>query len=184
MIACTLFTLFHPADHTDHNKAAQALYSLVVSQARHPAFYTRFGIADTVDGRFDMIVLHVFLVLRRICLEREIMGLAQALVDVMFNDMDHNLRAMGVSDIQVGSKVKDMLRAFYGRLSAYDTALAAKQNDQLLADALQRNVYRNVKTKPENVKSLVNYVREVVEISTAWSLADLRIGRISFVRPV
>ncbi len=167
------------------SKAAQALYSLVVSQARHPAFYTKFGIADTVDGRFDMIVLHVFLVLRFIVSQRETRenkGLAQSLIDIMFHDMDHNLRAMGVSDLQVGRKVKDMLRAFYGRVSAYETALTA-QNDQLLADALQRNVYRNVTTQNANVKSLVHYVREVAALSTAWSMADLRRGRVSFVRP-
>ena len=179
MIACTLFR-----SASQKNEAAQVLYGLVVSQARHPVFYTRFGIADTVDGRFDMIVLHVFFLLRRLSLEQETRGLAQALFDVMFHDMDHNLRAMGVSDLQVGGKVRDMLRAFYGRVNAYDTALAA-QDDRLLAEVLQRNVYRNIdQSRSENIKLLIDYIRKLVKTSAAWSAADLRVGRISFVAPL
>ncbi|VBB69268.1 Ubiquinol-cytochrome C chaperone [invertebrate metagenome] len=160
-------TLFHPA-----SQAARVLYGLVVSRARHSIFYTRFGVADTVDGRFDMIVLHAFLLLRR--LGQEGAGLAQALFDEMFSDMDSNLREMGVSDLRVGSQVNDMVKAFYGRVSVYDTALASPDN-QLLAAALWRNVYRGAASQREQVHELVIYVREV-----AARLATLSIDNLSF----
>ena len=43
-----------PLTKSEVRDAAHRLYASVVAQARQPAFYTSFGVADTVDGRFDM----------------------------------------------------------------------------------------------------------------------------------
>ena len=76
-----------------------ALYGAIVAQARDPRFYESYEVPDTVLGRFDLIVLHLALVLRRL---REgdaaMSGLAQGVFDAFCRDMDHNLREMGVSD--------------------------------------------------------------------------------------
>ncbi len=118
-----------------------ALYAEIVAQARQPVFYQTIGVADTADGRFDMLVLHIVLVVRR--LRGEGAGgrtLAQNLFDVFFQDIDRNLREMGVSDMGVPKRVRAMAEAFYGRAGVYDAALDAAGAEGLNA-ALERNVF-------------------------------------------
>ena len=98
-----------------HERAGFALYTSAVAAARSPFFYT----ADTLDGRFDLVGLHVFLLIDR--LRRDPPPgpeLAQAVFDAMFADMDVNLREMGVGDLSVGKKVRAMWEAFHGRAAA------------------------------------------------------------------
>ena len=98
------------------------LYEAIVAAARHPVAYAEWGVPDTLDGRFDMITLHMFLVLDR--LKGEDRAFRQELVDEFFRDMDRSLRELGVGDLSVGKKVRKMAEVFYGRLAAYDRALA------------------------------------------------------------
>ncbi len=124
-----------------------AIYSQIVAQARQPAFYQTIGVADTADGRFDMLVLHVVLVMRRLRGEgAEGRTLAQGLFDVFFRDMDRNLREMGVSDMGVPKRVRGMAEAFYGRAGVYDAALDAGSAEGLHA-ALERNLFAGSATE-------------------------------------
>lgn len=131
-------------------REAQAfqLYRSAIEQARQPYFYTDLGVADTVDGRFDMVVLHVYLLLNRLNRDgREGKALGQAVYDLMVSDLDQNLREMGVGDHGISPKLKKMIKAFYGRVTAYDAALAKEKEGGdcgpgSLRDVLARNVYR------------------------------------------
>jgi cytochrome b pre-mRNA-processing protein 3 len=102
-----------------HAVPADRLYGAAVAQARNPAFYVECRVPDTLDGRFDLIVLHLCLLIRRLRREGETGAtLAQALFDTTFDDMDRSLREMGVGDLGVGRRVKAMASAFYGRATA------------------------------------------------------------------
>lgn len=117
--------------------AERSSYEAIVAAARHPVFYADWGVPDTLDGRFDMISLHTFLVLDRLKgVEKDF---RQRLVDEMFADMDRSLREMGVGDISVGKKVRKMAEVFYGRVAAYDAALAGPP--EALEAAIARNVF-------------------------------------------
>lgn len=125
-----------------HQRPAHDLYCRLVAAARAPYFYTTLAVPDTLDGRFDLVGLYAFLVIRRLqAAPPPGPALAQALFDAMFSDMDFNLREIGVSDLSVGKKVKQMWEAFHGRAVAYQAAIAAG-DVALLADALARNVWR------------------------------------------
>lgn len=117
--------------------AGQRLYGAIVAAGRHPVPYADWGVPDTVTGRFDMIALHLFLVLDR--LKGGHGEFRQALVDTFFDDMDRSLREMGVSDVTVGKKVRKIAESFYGRIAAYDQALAAGEAE--LRQALARNIF-------------------------------------------
>jgi cytochrome b pre-mRNA-processing protein 3 len=122
----------------------ERLYGQIVAQARQPWLYGTLGVPDTVDGRFDMIVLHAFLVIDRLHREDDrAKALAQAVFDEMFKDMDRSLREMGASDIAVGPKVRRMAEVFYGRSRAYAEALGqvGEARRQALVAALARNVF-------------------------------------------
>src|SRR3954453_7293487 len=117
------------------------LYGAIVTQARDPRFYEFYGVPDTVLGRFDLIVLHAALLLRRLRTgDAAARALAQGVFDTFCRDMDHNLREMGISDQGVPRQMQRVGEAFYGRAQAYDAALA-KRDSGALAGALARNVY-------------------------------------------
>lgn len=115
----------------------RSCYEAIVAAARHPVFYADWGVPDTLDGRFDMISLHAFLVLDR--LKGTEPAFRQALVDELFRDMDRSLREMGVGDLSVGKKVRKMAEVFYGRVAAYDRALEG--GAAALDAALARNIF-------------------------------------------
>ena len=87
-----------------------ALYGMIVAQARLPCFYRDYAVADTVNGRFDLIVLHLALVIERLMPEADLKGLGQGLFDRFCQDMDHNLREMGVGDLKVPKEMRRMAR--------------------------------------------------------------------------
>jgi cytochrome b pre-mRNA-processing protein 3 len=114
----------------------EAIYGMIVAQAREPLFYRDLAAPDTVDGRFDMLLVQLWLVLRRLDPRSE---LAQGLFDKFCDDMDDNLRELGTSDMKVPRKMRDFGSAFYGRTKAYDVALA--EGGEALAAALSKNIY-------------------------------------------
>ena len=123
-------------------RAGSALYNAAVAAAREPALYGAVGVPDTLDGRFDLVGLHAFLLIRRLtALPAPGPEVAQAVFDAMFSDMDVSLRESGVGDLSVGKKVRAMWEAFHGRSAAYGAALDAGDTDALTA-ALVRNVWR------------------------------------------
>lgn len=126
-----------------HERAGFELYGAAVGAARSPALFAALGVPDTVEGRFDLVSLHVGLVIRRLRADSDARGapLAQAVFDAMFADMDQNLREMGVSDLSVGKRVRGMWEAFHGRALAYEAALDSADPDALPM-ALERNVWR------------------------------------------
>ena len=131
-----------------HERAGFALYGAAVAAARQPVFFESLGVPDTLDGRFDLVSLHAFLLINRLRgLHEQGQALAQALFDAMFSDMDVNLRELGVSDLSVGKRMRTMWEAFHGRANAYAAAMQAAGPAALEA-ALARNVWRGA-TPPD-----------------------------------
>ncbi len=129
---------------------ANAIYGRIANQARNPDFYTRYGVADTLDGRFDTLTLVAVLVLRRLrAAGDDGKRLAQSVTDVMFADMDLSLHEIGVSENKVSKKIKIMAAAFLGRMNAYNDAID-KGDAMMLGDALRRNLYRDSGENPSN----------------------------------
>ena len=162
-------------------QAARALYEAIVEQARREEFYAHAGVPDTVDGRFELICLHAFLVLRRLKSDKSAADVAQALFDTMFVDMDRNLREMGAGDLGVARRVKAMAKAFYGRIAAYGSAL--DEGRERLRDVLTNNLYGTVRPEPMHVAWLAEYLgRESASLDRA-DVAGLAAGRVTFGPP-
>jgi cytochrome b pre-mRNA-processing protein 3 len=136
----------------------EAIYGMIVAMAREPLFYSDLGVPDTVDGRFDLILLHLWMVLRRLRHGEGGPDRAQALFDRFCIDMDDNLREMGVGDLTVPKRMLAFGEAFYGRAAAYDLALsAARENDGApLAQSICRNILNGERI--DNAYRLATYV--------------------------
>lgn len=177
---------------------ASLLYQALVAQSRSPEFYTVCAVPDSLDGRFDLLVLHVVLVLRRLKSEG-VSGrtLGQAVFDIMVTDFDRALRELGVGDVGVAKRMKAMISAFYGRLAAYDAALADEKKDprapgysgdergSALRAALRRNLYGTVTADAEGfgLDAMSGYVRREAEGLARQDGAELILGVIRFGPP-
>jgi cytochrome b pre-mRNA-processing protein 3 len=165
-----------------HERAGFELYGAAVRAARHPYFYTALGVPDTLDGRFDMVGLHAFLLIRRLrTLPAPGEALAQAVFDAMFNDMDVNLRELGVGDLSVGRKVRTMWEAFHGRASAYQGALA-EADQAALAAALARNLWPGDAAPPAAATLAMIVAAQDAHLATQ-ALDGLRLGQVEFRAP-
>ena len=163
-------------------EAAHRIYFSLVEQARQPGFYLSCGVPDTADGRFDMIILHAFLLLRRLKKDHEQTAeLAQDLFDLMFADMDQNLREMGVGDLAVGKRIKGMAAAFYGRVAAYEAGLAA--DDSALGEALRRNLYRKAGPEAGQLAVMAGYMRDEAARLDGAGVDSLIAGNVVFGPP-
>ena len=138
------------------------LYDALVSRSREPLFFAGFGVADSIDGRFDLLVFHAWLALA------ELKGApaAQSLTDTIFTGFDEAMREQGAGDMGIGHKLKAMANAFYGRIAVYD---AAKNEDELAA-ALAKNLWRGA-TVHERAHALAAYATSA-RASLKQSLPD------------
>ncbi len=157
--------------------AVRSLYDRAVAQARLPVFYQKFGVPDTLEGRFDMVVFHVSPLIDRLRDETgAISRKGQDLFDTFVDDMEQNLRAMGVGDLTVPKRMKKFGAAFYGRFNAYRKAGA---DSNVLAATIARNLLGEEEraTTPQ-ARALAAYYLAVVEAAKS---ADDPIG--DFVYP-
>jgi cytochrome b pre-mRNA-processing protein 3 len=165
--------------------AAERLYAAIVAQAREPAFYREGQVPDSLDGRFELVTLHAFLVLRRLRAEGSAgTRLAQLLFDRMFIDMDESLREIGVGDLGVGRRVKAMAKAFYGRASAYEAALSDLAAEPL-ERALARNLYGTLSGRQDlPLAAMGRYLRQAAGAIEAQPGTALLEGQVSFPRAI
>lgn len=164
-----------------HERAGFKLYGEAVAAARDPALFLGLGVPDTVEGRFDLVSLHVALLIRRLRRDPDARGagLAQAVFDAMFADMDQNLREMGVGDLSVGKKVRQAWEAFHGRALAFEAALDSEDGAALEA-ALARNVWRG--PPPEGAPArLAALARAQAAHLAGQEMAALAAGRLAFL---
>jgi cytochrome b pre-mRNA-processing protein 3 len=157
------------------------LHGKIVAAARRPILYADFGVPDTYEGRFEMVVLHAGLLMRRLT---KLPGLgaelAQELADSVFRHFDVALREIGVSDVGVPKRLKRMAAAFYGRNKAYGEGLDEPADD-LLAAALARNVYGvgDVTLAPLAL-DLARFVRATVDALEQMPLEMFAAGDVDF----
>ena len=168
-------------------KQAQGVYKEIVVQARQPIFYQDWGIRDDKDGRFEMLSLHLFLVLDRLRLEPcdnpkdDVALLGQFLSEVAVADLECNLREMGVGDLGVGKRVQKMTKRHYARMEMYRTLFSEPKPDldektlqQTLIDYVFSDETGFVPLKAgAGAAPLADYIRQRQQSLTAQSIPSL-----------
>jgi cytochrome b pre-mRNA-processing protein 3 len=185
------FQLFavRPARPAEAN--IDALYGAIVAQARLPSFYMLYGVPDTVDGRLDMIVLHLVLLLRRLARDGgpksgprngSRSDLSQRVFDRFCTDIDDNFREMGVGDLSVPKKMQAVGASFYGRARAYDEALDGSGD---VRTALTAALARNVFGAPAGVEAahLAAYVLAADRALATTDVGAVAVGQLAFPDP-
>lgn len=150
-------------------KAAERLYAAAAAQGRAPALYARMGAPDTVEGRFELLTLHVILLIDRLKDgPPDVAAVRQTLFDIYVGNLDGALREMGVGDLAVGKRMRKLGEAFYGRARACETAFRALPDTRPLEEALARTVFE---AAPDaEPAALADYLRRCRESLAAGDL--------------
>lgn len=172
--------------------AAQDIYRTALRQARRETFFLNFDVPDTIDGRFDLLLLHLYLVFFRLRPHPRYKDISQCVFDTAFKDLDKSLREAGVGDVGVPKYMKRMMQAFNGRMHAYKDAAEYEREDPKvpiapghpLFDALRRNLYGTVESPRDSViASMVKYTRVAMFDLNEQDLEEIALGNIRFVDP-
>jgi cytochrome b pre-mRNA-processing protein 3 len=173
--------LFQKRDSA-RRKTIERLYGTIVAQARRPVFYEGLGVPDTVEGRFDLLVLHMHLVNDRLTATGEAgIALGQELLDHFFEDMDGSLREIGIGDLSVPKKMRTLAEAYLGRSAAYRAAVAAG-DAPALAKALARNVFGAEDSA--SATALASYTIDAARALRVLTPENLLAGSITFPEAV
>ncbi len=167
---------------SDRKAIADILYQVALAQSRRLEFYEQLGIADTVDGRFDLLLLHVFLIIGRLGeFGKEGVKQGQSLFDSMFRRMELDLREMGVGDLGVPKHMARMMKAFNGRAHVYQASLTT-MDVAGLEEAIARNIYRGQLQGDvaANISAMADYTFRLNAVLRETDFDSLKGGNIAF----
>lgn len=158
---------------------AHRLYETLVQHARFPIYFDRLGVPDTPEGRFEVLALHIGLVVRRLCsLDDEGRATGQALFDLMVADLDSNLRELGVGDLSVGKQVKRLASHFYARLNVLTEAFDQDRLDAL-SPMLETNLFGSASPPPGAIPHLVDILQALEEALSRQPKDEVKAGQIT-----
>lgn len=168
-------------DRSAAGRTAEELYGRVVTAARHPRFYADMGVADTAEGRFELVALHLFLAVEAVAADATRAGwdVARRTIEAFVVDMDDCMREMGVGDLTVPKRVKRAAAAFYERAAAYRAALLA-DDAEAMGRALGHYVYGD-RSCERQVRALADYVRSESK-GSSWSVPQAGNERLESAR--
>ena len=173
--------IFFSAAKRRRREAAARLYAAAANAARHPALYGAIGVPDTLQGRFEMLALHLFpLTYRLMHVPGDDPDLARIVAESFVTDMDSAFREMGIGDLTVPKRMKTLYRSFGGRLNAYKNAL--ERDDAALLDAIGRNVFPDG-DPAGRAPYLADHLKRTVAALAAQDIEALQRGEAEFPEP-
>jgi cytochrome b pre-mRNA-processing protein 3 len=158
---------------------AAPAYAAVLMQVRRPQFYAQFSVPDTFDGRFDLMLVHLFLLIDRMIAEGPAgLDFNQDLFDVTFADMDQTLRERGIGDMGMPKHMRRMMKAFNGRMHAYDIAI---KGTAAMEEVLARNLFGTIENPPAHgLAAMAAYIRDSRDALRTQSFENIKAGRAVF----
>lgn len=159
---------------------ADALYNHVVAASRNPTLYGQSGAPDTANGRFELIILHIFMLFRRMQDDdAQVKSIKQKTFDCFLENMDVNLREIGVGPDGVPKRIQKMLENFYGRAGAYQVAIDENNLDEM-TQVIARNFYSDDKINQQGARNLAEYVFKAVILLDEASIDQLLTANFKF----
>lgn len=162
-------------DKITWEQEAAEVYAVLLERALNPTFYSEYEVPDTYEGRFDMVLLHVFAVMHVAMDDARGEDFNQALFDVLFRDMDQSLREAGKGDMVVAKQMRYMMKAFNGRMNRYHEAINSKL---AFKEALRLNLYNEQNVTAKSVKAISDYTFDIISDIRDKHLTSMFKGKI------
>ena len=162
-------------------RIGRMLYDSIVAQSRAESFYRELGVPDTMEGRFELIVLHTHLVLERLRHDGHAgQALSRALIEAFVADMDASMREIGIADLGVPRRVKRAAAALFERSRAYAAAQQASGASDALPEALAEHIHVQDGASLNLPSQLARYVRHAITSLDQQPSRMLLDGRLAF----
>lgn len=160
------------------NNTAMDVYAVLLDRVCEPVFYADYDVPDTLDGRFDLLTLHVFLVMNHLLSENhpQAQDFNQQLFDVMFANMDQTLRQRGIGDMGIPKHMRRMMLAFNGRVHTYSEVI---EDECRLKEAVIRNIYAEKPVDDGKLVPFLVYIRGLRNALDSQASEEIIQGRIS-----
>lgn len=159
---------------------SKSLYEAAVLNSREAMFYEHMGVPDTFDGRFDLLLVHIFIINHILSGHEDSPEISQVLFDSMFVNMDQTLRERGGGDVGVPKHIKRMMTAYNGRMRAYEDAVS--KCDLSLEEALKHNLYGTVDIV--DLSKMKDYVMSNLDDKSSQRIEKILQGHIVFINQV
>lgn len=159
--------------------SAHTLYTETIVAARDPWLFNECGVPDTPEGRFEVLTLMAFLLLRQLKEIEEAESLAQYYFDIMFEDIEANLREMGVGETTLAKRMKKLAGSFYGRIKTYDDAISSDEPD-VWRETIKRYLFAETEVPEDVIDATANYALAIGENIASQNTTDLLEGRVMF----
>ena len=145
------------------------IYQKIVNFSRNKIFYTKYSVPDTIDGRFDLLVLITIIVVHRLSkIKNDGVELSQKIFDIVFKDLDYSLRELGAGDVSVANNMKKLISSYMGRQKIYIKALK-NEDEKILALAFKNNIFRN---KDQNKNLILLLSKNIFRINKKLDLIE------------
>ena len=167
------------------NNAAHNIFSIIIEHSRVIDFYENYSVEDSLDGRFDLMSVHMAIVLKKLDHHKnfkDVPEFKRILQEIMFVNLDLTLSEIGVCDLGVGKKIKVMAEAFYGRMIAYQNLFSSENKDEM-SNTLKRNLYREKTINEDILKKMVSYIYQQYELIIKQDIEKILDGHIEFKLP-
>ena len=151
------------------------LFEKMSQQSRHKVFYEKFPLLDSIDGRFELLLVHVILLIRRLRNQNEV-KLSQDIVDLMFKSIDLSFREEGVGDLSIPKKMKKVGMVFYGRTENLNRILELKEmhsKHQELSNYFFRNAFLSNSEYINASEAFVSYTLGFEELLETLSVEEI-----------
>lgn len=168
------------AERSARREAAEKIYDAIVAQSRNPVFYVRCGVPDTLSGRFDMLVIHMFIVMHNLRMgDNEGKLLGKEIIEAFVREMDSMVRDLGIANIYVAQEVRKIADLFYKQLIIYTTAVE-NRNKRSLSEAIWKSFQSGDDTANVAADVIADYVFHALENMREMPLNLLLQGNLEF----
>ena len=166
--------------NSQFDSETEELYEVIVSLSRNSSLYKRGGVPDSLDGRYELIVLHTHLVIKKLIVNgKQGKNVSQKLFNTMVKDFDNSLRELGVGDLSVGKKVKKMIEGFYGRVEAYEKEFSSKTQ---AFRVLKRNLYGTTSPSINQIEYMWKYILRLNQYLDKVSYSEISTELSKFIK--
>lgn len=169
-------------NRAEKRRSANKLYSLAATHARHPEFYQSFQVPDSITGRYEMLCIHIYLLLERLRKDSSDDELSQMLTEVMVKELERAYRDSGFRDLAIPKNIKRLVAGFYERAGAYKGGIR-QGNRRDLAEALNHYVYTGATTVDARAENLTNYMLAAYDALSQYRIDDIENSNFIFIPP-
>ncbi len=169
-------------NQAEKRQNAKNLYMLATSHAGNTEFYSSYQVSDSIEGRYEMLCIHIFLLLERLRHEDKEKQLSELITELLVKDLELNYFESEIKNLDRADKINQRIGGFYNRSADYQSALRQSRRD-LLEQSVTKHVFNDLNNYDERAKYLANYIFAAHNYLNSIPFRDIESAKFLFVEP-